>query len=118
VTKLERAKAIGDYILSLPESIWKPANMGDIDASVIVQPGWSAVQTAKFPEGSPEWKEGSAVEEEGSANDFAFSFILDVWVAGRGKVLSLDYGLEERLISMRSGSWEKEIFGVGDNRPC
>ena len=113
MTRLERARAIGNRILSLSDDIWTPTTVGDIDANITVQQGWSAAVTATFPDGMPH--DDSAAEAAGNENDYPFSFVLDVWVTGKGKVLSLDCGLETKLISMRPGPWEQELFGIAND---
>ena len=106
MTRLERAKAIGNRILSLPDAAWTSIATGAIDAKATVQQGWSAVVT-RF-EGSP------GGHSTGNENASPFAFILDVWLTGRGKVLSVDFGPQSRVISMRPGSWEQELFGIAD----
>ena len=39
--------------------------------------------------------------------------LLDLWIPGLGKVLSLEWADEEaNLISMKRGDWEAELFGL------
>ena len=41
--------------------------------------------------------------------------VLDLWIRDQGKVLSVEWNDDEiRLISMKPGPWEVELFDVGE----
>lgn len=114
MTRLERARRICDRILGLPRDLWVWKTVKEHRSLELHTPQWQASLISAFsdfqlfPE-APTYQQALLLQ----AAPAPLTNVLDLWLPGSGKVLSVEWDADDiRLINMRRGSWEQELFGL------
>ena len=114
--RLERATLIRDHILAHPRSEWRWTTVSG--EKYLEFDGGASMASLRSPFNAlpppppdpPTYLHALALQR--SRQPLLNG--LDVWIKGRGKVLSIEWSDDEmRIISMKPGPWEAELFGVG-----
>lgn len=115
--RLDRARQVRDTILNVPREQWKWEKLGEVRYLTLRTADWNASLATPF---------GGQLNTLPPATTFQQALILqsaraplpnvlDVWLTGGPKVLSVEWDADElRLISMRRGPWESDLFGLPD----
>lgn len=118
--RVERAARVRDLILAIPRDQWEWRDVGGVRFLEIHRPAWSASLLTRFAGQRPRPAAGTYQEALIlAAVPPDLPNLLDVWVKPEGKVLSVEWDEDSvRLISMRRGDWEAELFGLPAWKPC
>jgi hypothetical protein len=116
---LERARFIRDVILAVPRDKWAWREFGSHRFLTLTTSEWEATLMTAFgtlrtrPEATT--YQQAAILQAAPAD---LPNVLELYSPGRGKLLSFEYDDDQiRLISMRRGSWESELFGLPEYQP-
>lgn len=112
--RIDRARIVRDAILEVPRDEWKWKEIGDQRFLEVFTPDWHASLSTEFSGGS-RLPEAQTMQQALILQRAAKPLpnVLDLWVTGKGKVLSVEYDADEiRLISMKRGDWEADLFGL------
>lgn len=114
--RLERARLIRDSVLAYPREEWQWTDVSGEQYLDLHREGWSASLRSHFnappapPPDLPSYLHAVALQRSRQPLPNG----LDLWLSPGGKVLSVEWNHEElRIISMKPGAWESELFGVG-----
>ncbi len=112
---LERARFIRDRIIALDAERGRWAEDEGPRTRVVERPRssarlWSPFNPlASWPTPVDSYEKAMALKERGPP----LPWQLDLWIAGEGKVLSVEWDQERtKLISMRRGDWEQHLFDL------
>ena len=117
--RVERARLIRDAILAHPREEWRWTTVSGERHLQLDCDRWQACLRTAFsgphapPPPAPTYLHALVFQQTAAR----LPNLLDLWVSGQRKVLSLEWdGDDLRLISMKPGPWEFELFGVGEAR--
>ncbi len=113
--RLERATAIREQVLRSERTTW--AEGFGARSKILSGLGWTASLHSPFnplPSGRPQTGSyARAMEQARLSKKKILHWLLDVYVEGLGKVLSLEWDEHTaNLISMKRGPWEQELFSL------
>ena len=112
--RIERARIVRDAVLAVPRDQWNWEELGGERHLEVRTPTWHASVRTQFSSdlGYPKsttYLQAQILQHAAKP----LPNVLDVWLPGKGKVLSVEYDLDEiRLISMKRGDWEADLFGL------
>ncbi len=113
--RLDRARIVRDQILKLAAEHGAWEECGDVKSLAVRMNGWHASLHSPFNPITDALPEAASylqavILQQAPA---PLPYQLDLWVAGTGKVLAVEWRDSElRIISMRRGAWEQELFGL------
>ena len=114
--RLDRAKVIRDQILELPAEHWDWIEVGNSKWRKVSSNGWWALYITPFTPLAGAFAKPSIYKEAlAQEMDMKLSlpYRLDLCVIEVGKVLSVEWKQHDiKLISMKRGSWESDLFGI------
>lgn len=112
MTRVERMVAIRDSVLQLPDDAWVAAGCGEFNYLLARGQGWYATLTpTDYDVTSKNEMSEILFELRDAFRAKMMPFRLEIWVKGKGDVLTLysDHN-EISKARMRRGVWESEIF--------
>lgn len=115
--RLDRARHVRDAILNVPRDQWEWVNIGGHRYLTLKTANWRASLATPFGGQLSTLPEATTYQQALilQAARAPLPNLLDVWLVSGGKVLSVEWdGDLLRLISMRRGPWEADLFGLPD----
>lgn len=113
--RLDRARLIRDAVLAHPREDWQWSEISGQRYLDLDRVTWKASLRSHFnaplgpPPDPPTYLHALALQRARQPLPNG----LDLWINGRGKVLSVEWDDDKlRIISMKPGVWEAELFGV------
>lgn len=110
MTRLDRARLIRDAVLGAANEHGRYVDRGCYRVLEVYGSGWFARYHSPFNP-APGYRHGLYSAPPTSTRAFAYG--VSVWLQPGPKVLKLVWQQDvERIVSMRRGEWEEELFGL------